>query len=116
MGGQKLPTAVGAAPALPWGHSRDGWVPTAAPCRIKSQLLRAHAPCRSDLSPHNTQEVPCAQREEVILYLNNKTPTTFYLHLNYDPSLLSLRRIKLDSPGALPAALALLGAEARWPC
>lgn len=62
------------------------------------------------LFPYNTQEVQRARKEEVILYLNNKTPTTCYLLLNYEPSLLSQRHITLDSPGTSPAAP---GARAR---
>lgn len=74
------------------GCGRGGSVPTPAPCATKSWLLRAHAcssPCRADPSPHNTREVQRTREEEVILYLNNKTPTTFYLRLNDDPAPLS---------------------------
>lgn len=74
------------------GCGQEGSFPTAAPRAIKIRFLRAHAPqlpCHSSLSPYNTQEAQRACKEEVVLYLNNKTPTTFYLCLNYDPSLLS---------------------------
>lgn len=63
--------------------------------------------------PSNAQEAQRAPKEEVILYLNNTTPTSCYLLLNYEPPLLSQPHITPDSAGTAPAALAVLGAQ-RW--